>query len=339
MICLYIKKKLIKQHGIFVPFFVLFDTEKKSTFYKMIRTNNSIFNYLSVSEKDKDWGLYLTGGGTADVPPHTPYPPTKHPDAYMFHWKSGRILHEYQIIYITRGAGTFESESVGQKQISEGTVFILLPEMWHRYTPNTNTGWKEYWISFNGKQADKFLATGIFSKTKPVLDIGLNEEIIKLYQKILDLLESEKVGYKEICAAIVYQIIAQVMASERSKMFEGKEIETIINKSKVLMADRIESHIYFNELANELGIGYSWYRRMFFRYTGITPAQYFLQLKLNRAKDLLMNTSMSIKEIALKVGFDSQFYFSKFFTQRMGISPKKLRDYSRGEKKQTTKKN
>jgi AraC-like DNA-binding protein len=196
--------------------------------------------------------------------------------------------------------------------------------------PDPQTGWKEHWISFNGQQPTKFMEHGIFSPEKAVLDIGLKENIINLYQQILEHIESEKIGYKESIAALTYQIMAQILTVEKSKKFTGKETETIVYKAKIFMTDRIDKNIHFEELAYELGVGYSWFRRMFHHYTGLAPAQYFLQLKLNKAKDLLVSTSLSVKEIALMTGFESQFYFSKFFKKRMGMSPLQFREYSRG---------
>ena len=95
------------------------------------------------------------------------------------------------------------------------------------------------------------------------------------------------------------------------------------------MKDRIDHQINLEELANEIGVGYSWFRRMFKHYTGLAPSQYFLQLKLNKAKDLLLNTSLSIKEISVITGFESQYYFSKLFKKRIGISPIQQRKYAR----------
>jgi AraC-like DNA-binding protein len=296
----------------------------------MIHAKYSVFSYLTISEVDKLWGLYVTGSGNADIPPNTPYPPVKHPDIYMFDWRHGRILPEFQILYITRGKGIFESKISGKKKIEEGNIVFLFPGVWHRYMPNQHTGWKEHWISFSGTQPEKFRENGILSPEKPVLEIGLKEEIIRLYQQVVELMEIEKVGFKEISAALTYQIIAQVLALERSKKFSGKEIESIIARAKVCMADRIDKQVNMEELVSELGVGYSWFRRMFRHYTNLAPAQYFLQLKLNKARDLLLNTSLSVKEIATITGFESQFYFSKFFKRRMGISPTQLREYSRG---------
>jgi AraC-like DNA-binding protein len=296
----------------------------------MIRTDYSVFKYLTIAEVDKLWGLYVTGCGTADLPPNTNYPPTKHPDTYMFDWQHGRILPEFQILYITRGKGIFESKPCGKKKVEEGNIILLFPGVWHRYMPERKIGWKEHWVSFNGQQPEKFMDHGLFSPERAVLDIGLNEEIINLYQQIMERIESEKIGYKEIIAALTYQIMALVHSVEKSKKFIGKEMETLIYKSRILMADRIDRKIKFEELAFELGVGYSWFRRMFRQYTSLAPAQYFLQLKLNKAKDLLMSTSLPVKEIAIMTGFDSQFYFSKFFKRRMGMSPQQLREYSRG---------
>lgn len=296
----------------------------------MIRTDFSVFKYLTVADVHKLWGLYVTGSGTADLPPYTKYPPTKHPDTYMFDWQHGRILPEFQILYITRGRGVFESKALGKKKIEEGNIILLFPGIWHRYMPDPQTGWKEHWISFNGNQPEKFMENGLFSPEREVLDIGLKEDIINLYQQILELIESEKVGYKEVIAALTYQIMAQIRMVEKSKKFNGKEAETLVHKAKIFMTDRIDKKINFEEFAYELGVGYSWFRRMFRHYTSLAPAQYFLQLKLNKAKDLLMSTSLSVKEIAMLTGFESQFYFSKFFKKRMGMSPIQLREYSRG---------
>ncbi|HPD25192.1 MAG TPA: AraC family transcriptional regulator [Candidatus Marinimicrobia bacterium] len=297
----------------------------------MIRTKYSIFDYLIISENDKNWGLYVTGSGNADIPPHTPYPPTKHPKGYMFDWQNGRILTEFQILYITRGSGIFESKATGRKKIEEGYIIHLFPGVWHRYMPDPKTGWKEHWISFSGSIPNDLLNNGILSREKAVLEIGLNEKLINLYQEILELIESQKIGYQEIIASLTFQIVANIQAIEKSKKFFGIEFETTINKAKIFMADRIDKNINMEQLASELGVGYSWFRRMFRHYTGLPPVQYFLELKLNKAKELLVNTSLPIKEIAVITGFESQFYFSKFFKNRVGMSPIKYREFSRGK--------
>jgi AraC-like DNA-binding protein len=79
------------------------------------------------------------------------------------------------------------------------------------------------------------------------------------------------------------------------------------------------------EVAKELCVSYAWFRKAFKTYTGIAPHQYLLQLKIEKAKMLLFNRSKSIKEIAFSLNFDSAFYFSKLFKEKVGVSPKEYR--------------
>ena len=64
------------------------------------------------------------------------------------------------------------------------------------------------------------------------------------------------------------------------------------------MKEQVENPLTPEEIASRLGLGYSWFRRMFKEYTGVSPAQYQLQQKLLKAKELLTSSSMNISEIA-----------------------------------------
>jgi transcriptional regulator GlxA family with amidase domain len=72
-------------------------------------------------------------------------------------------------------------------------------------------------------------------------------------------------------------------------------------------------------------MGYSSFRKAFKQITGESPNQYHLNLRLNRAKDLLMTTILNINEIADQTGFESVFYFSKLFKKKNGVSPHNFR--------------
>ena len=80
------------------------------------------------------------------------------------------------------------------------------------------------------------------------------------------------------------------------------------------------------EIAARLGLGYSWFRRMFKEYTGVSPAQYQLQQKLLRAKELLTSTPLTISEIAYSLHFENAGQFSTFFKKKEGVTPSEFRD-------------
>ncbi len=67
------------------------------------------FKYLLVSEKDKEFGLTVNTVGFSHIAPNTLYPSTDHPKSYYFNPQKGRILSEYQFVYICKGRGVFSS--------------------------------------------------------------------------------------------------------------------------------------------------------------------------------------------------------------------------------------
>ena len=79
------------------------------------------------------------------------------------------------------------------------------------------------------------------------------------------------------------------------------------------------------DIAAEAGMSYSKFRKQFKSHTGFPPAQYFLRLKMERAKDLLLSTNISCKEISFRLGFDSASYFNKMFRLHQGVPPMEYR--------------
>ena len=69
----------------------------------------------------------------------------------------------------------------------------------------------------------------------------------------------------------------------------------------------------------------SWFIRNFKKYTGMTPMQFIVSLRVNNAQILLEQTNYSIYEIAKIVGYDDQLYFSRLFRKQKGVSPSQYR--------------
>ena len=124
--------------------------------------------------------------GYAEIKPDTIYPPKGHPSGYYFTWDSGRKLNEFQIVYITDGYGVFETRE-NIYTISPGTIITLHPDVWHRYKPKQNTGWKEYYAGFQGSFANQHIMKKYsqFLK-KPVVYNGFKEKILDIYKKMIE---------------------------------------------------------------------------------------------------------------------------------------------------------
>lgn len=282
------------------------------------------FKYLTLGEDDANWGIYLNVTGSAEILPGEEYPSAQHPSGYFFHWDEGRILNEYQINYITAGSGIFENK-YGTFPVRPGSLFVIFPGEWHRFRPVRKSGWSENYVGFNGKIAAELLKHPLFSPEQPVIYPGIREELIDTYLKIFDLVEEEQPGFQQIASGMVVKLLGYIISFEKQKGFSGKRIVKIIEEIRFQMRKNIEKEINVAEFAKEHHVGYSYFRKMFRKFTGVSPGQYHLQLKVMRARELLISTDRSIKEISYELGFQSIYYFSNLFKKKEGLSPSQFR--------------
>jgi AraC-like DNA-binding protein len=283
------------------------------------------FKYLTISEEDSNWGLFLNVAGSASILPNFAYPSSKHPSEYFFTWEKGRVLNEFQINFISEGAGILENK-YGTFPLKQGSIFITFPGAWHRYRPNIKTGWTETYIGFDGELARKLITEPAFSPENPVYHFGIKEEFLDTFLKIFDLVEKEQPGYQQIASGMVIKLLGYIISFEKQKGFSGKPIAKIIEAIRFEIRQKMDEELNLAELAQKHNVSYSFFRKMFKKYTGVSPGQYHLQLRITRAKELLISTDKSIKEISYELGFQSIFYFSNMFKKKEGITPSFFRN-------------
>ncbi len=282
------------------------------------------YKYFTSSEEDLSWGLALNVVGEATIQPNSSYPPVGHPLGYNFNWEAGRTLNEFQINYITEGYGTFENKH-GKYKVAPGTIVLLYPNEWHRYRPLKKTGWIEHYIGFSGPLATSILELGFLKQKNAIIKIEFNKEIQDLFYAIKENSLNEKSGYQHINTGLILTYIGKIISVLKNKDFEGKEIEKRIQQACLILRENITQNIDARELANRLHLGYSNFRIMFKKYTGMSPIQYHLQLRIKHAEDMLIMSQKPVKEIAYDLGFQSVFYFSRLFKQKTGKNPSDLR--------------
>jgi len=299
------------------------------------RDKRSYFRYLPVDPGSRAWGIFVPDAGYTLIRPGSPYPPYLHPEDHHFSWEHGRVLRSYQFIYIARGGGTFESEPSGRQRIRAGDLFILFPDVRHRYRPDPRTGWDEYWIEFDGDHARRLMALDPFDPARPVLRIGRDEKLVQLFLEAVDTLRREPPEYRYLLGALAVMIVAHTLSALKRRRYEGRPVEEIVREAKAFL-DRAAGRNYPIEgVAARLNLSYSTFRRLFRQYTGLSPRQYALRMSLRRAGELLARTRLPIGRIADELGFESVYYFSRFFRKKMGCTPSAYRAECGGGGKRT----
>ena len=286
----------------------------------------STHRYFPVNDEQRSWGLYATCVGHSITEPGDEFPSRIHPDEYYFTWDKGRSLHEWQLVLLERGGGTVEFRR-RRFTARKGSLIALPPGCWHRYRPDTDTGWTTLWIGFGGDLANRLVGGAGFNKGGEVRAIPDEHHFHRLLADMVsDILGNVRAGVYSTAARIPLLIAALIDDGSDANDSSDFDVSEQIHLAQQHMLEHCGEEIDFDSLSSSLGMTYRSFRYLFAKETGTSPLQYHLSVKLSRAKNLLKSSDIPIEEIAHTLGFKTNWYFAHFFTKATGISP---RDYRR----------
>lgn len=286
--------------------------------------SQSYFRYMKVDARARQWGAYVTTCGKSLIKPNSSYPPVEHPTLYHFNWELGRKLRDYQLIYIREGSGRFETHNQKIK-IQPDSVILLTPGLWHRYRPNSETGWQEFWVGFAGTYYDALFKSGFF-RDRHIIRVSQPKRMTTAFEALLAADRDGCPALQQVLASHTNLLLAMTYgATLPARTNAARAGSLIVQKAREFMLADETSQIPLEKVARILGVNYSHFRRTFREHTGLSPHQYRIQLKLNYARDLLLNTQLSIKEIAFRSGYEEEPYFCRLFKKHYGKTPSSYR--------------
>lgn len=280
---------------------------------------------LHLATQTPSWGVDILTIGHNLHQAQRHYPDPNHPNQYCFDWSQGRTLHEFQLVYIANGRGVFESETIAPTLVEGGTAFLLYPGVWHRFQPSSETGWEEFWVGFRGHYAEYLMRQECFNPQQPLMPIGFQSELLNMFTRLIDTLKYEGTAYQQTATCQIIQLLGLVYTSALLNDPARNRREQIVHQVRYQIQGAWDQNLDFKELAKEKNVSYVWFRKAFKEIMGVAPGQYHLNLKIDKAIQLLQETNLSISEIAFQTGFESLFYFSRIFRKKTNMSPSESR--------------
>jgi len=285
----------------------------------------SLAHGTPINPMNRTLGFYLTDAGFTIVPANSVSSPTvKNPlQKYVSSWRKRKVRQDFQMVYISKGKGIFQSTQSRLISINAGDALLLLPGEWNRYRPDPEVGWTEYWLRFNGEYASKLMSELLPSSlrsVRPILRIGHNEALLQLLSTLTRTVRTN--SNPLLTAAQGIQVLAHLVApTRRPRSRYSEQIELALCH----ISEHAEQSIDLEVLARKLGLSYSVFYRQFHEATKMSPTNYQLMVRLSKAKELLCETTLHIWEIAERVGFECPYYFGRFFKAKIGMTPGEYR--------------
>ena len=222
---------------------------------------------------------------------------------------------------VTHGRGTFET-GYGKFELVAGDLFFPWPGIPHKFWENPEDPWEFYWVRVIGPGCIDLGRQWGASPESPVIHTAIPELAEESAKSLLDYWSGD---HRQIHQglALFHRFVAATQPAGEQDQAPTQTPESLIREATIIVETLLETGLNVAELARYLGVSRTKLWRVFLDETGISPVTFLRQKRLERAKSLLMRSSLTVSQIADACGFGSEKYFHQAFRESTGTSPVK----------------
>lgn len=238
---------------------------------------------------------------------------------------------DYQLLYFHNGQGHFYFDGASQDAVtvSAGQMVLFRPGERQVYKYYGSDLTEVYWIHFTGSEAENILAANGFSDCGQVFQSGISIEYQELWLQMIRELQLCKKGYEKLLALLLQNLLLLVNRNRAAPTLGTATVEREMNAALRYFNEHYSAPIQVEEYAASHYMSPCWFIRSFKQYTGFTPLQYIISVRMTNARDLLSGQERSVSEVAAMVGYEDALYFSRLFKRHTGVTPMAYRQAMR----------
>lgn len=231
--------------------------------------------------------------------------------------------HRYSLIYVTEGRGTFrDSRHEAAIPVEAGDVICVFPGIAHAYGPALGERWNEINVEFSGVIFDSWIGPGLLDPAVPVRRLLPVDYWLGRFHDVVLPLARPDYESRLRDAGRLADLLAEMCDSWRTSHADP-EAQWAEQARARLLANRGPLDLVVEGQA--FGLGEQAYRKKFKRLCGVTPTSFHARHVIEQACHRLIESDISVKELAYESGFGTPFSFSRRFKQLTGSSPEEYR--------------
>ncbi|MGN1014265.1 MAG: helix-turn-helix domain-containing protein [Butyricicoccus sp.] len=232
--------------------------------------------------------------------------------------------HNQNIMLFAVQDGAFELEIAGEKMLAARGQIVLF-DCREPYQYKASDGMEFYWLLFDGLNARAFYQRILRSHGgRHVFSTPTYTEIKRQMDVLMDSCASGERMSEASCSQLLHRLLCLLLLVEDAPV--TRENDRIAQAIRYMNRHLYES-LSVQDVASSINLSPSHFSRQFKEYTGYSPYEYIVLRRIDKAKQMLTSTQMSVKEIAYHTGYNSEENFIHSFQKHVGISPGLFRKY------------
>ncbi len=236
----------------------------------------------------------------------------------------------YLFHYIIEGSGSFTAiNDAGEQRIYDlkaGEGFLIFPGQITTYVADLTSPWEYIWIEFDGSHVKSSLDRMGFSPAHPIYratDPAVRSEMFDAMKNILSHRDSSPV-YLVGCTYFFFD--AFLRSAEPHRTTQPSRLHGFYIDSALGYIEKNYQHdVSVEDIARHIGLNRSYFGKIFKESMGVSPQQFLIGFRMEKACELLKLSSLSVGEVGRAVGYPNQLHFSRAFRNTYGTSPRTWR--------------
>lgn len=243
-------------------------------------------------------------------------------------WLFGPYVRENYVIHIvTAGKGSFTVNGC-RYSVSSGQMFLIRPGEETAYQADQENPWCYSWIGFNGYRANTILYEIGFSKEKPVLDLEDTGPVTEAIDRMLETRQLDLAGDLRRNAALCDALACMMVIRQHEKTEHISSDVKYVEMAVKLIVASYNRRIRIADIADQVGINRSYLTSIFKREMHMSPQAFLINVRMEKAAQLLRETEDPVSSIAAAVGYTDPLAFSKAFKLKYQMNPSAYRESS-----------
>lgn len=237
-------------------------------------------------------------------------------------WNWNNVVIEDNKIYIVEQGELLLTVGNESHVVKAGEMVLIPANVVHSAKLTKNGFAKKSWIHFSMKEGSSDYFQGY---TRPIIVTLPNKHYaLKVINEVINNSKLEEPFRSLKTASGIYELVSILFSETLPK----KDLSVLSNIEQVIayINNNFTKEFSLDFLSDKFGSSPNHFIKKFKEKTGHTPIKYLAIKKIEKAKQLLDTTDLSVNEVMWRVGYDDASYFSKLFKKIVGFSPRNYRE-------------